>query len=418
MSHSFARVVFVLTALFFAAFFLWPVLQILRGGFVDADGRLTFAYLRALLSDPIYLGALLNSLLLACAAYVAINVLVQVTSFYNMSPAALHSAYPLYLLALAAIAVDAVHAWRYPLRAGTERLVAEISRLRAHIADLEKRVEQLDELAHQDTLITMPNRRGFMRALERFVDRAKRYDESSAMLFVDLDGLKMINDSFGHKAGDEFTARVDFPAAVRTPALAGKSAEVKVKLVRVQEPQLPVVDEAFAASFGIRDGGLAKFREDVRANLERELKGVLMARLKASTIDKLVEAHPELEVPQGMIENEARLLARQAGAQAPDALAAYLPVARRRVSAGLLIAELARQNEIRLEPRRVSEALATIASTYEEPEKVVELYSRDPQLMSGLQNRVIEDQVVEWIAEHARCNTQQLSFNDVMRPGA
>ena len=222
----------------------------------------------------------------------------------------------------------------------------------------------------------------------------------------------------GHKAGEEFDARIDFPAAVRTPALAGKSADVHVKLVRVQEPQLPDVDEAFAASFGIRDGGLAKFREDVRANLERELKGVLMARLKASTIDKLVDAHPELEVPQGMIENEARLLARQAGAQTQDALAAYLPVARRRVSAGLLIAELARQNDIRLEPRRVSEALSTIASTYEEPEKVVELYSRDPQLMSGLQNRVIEDQVVEWIAEHARCTVQQLSFNDVMRPGA
>ena len=68
MSHSFARLVFAATALFFAAFFLWPVLQILQGGFVDADGRLTFAYLRALLSDPIYLGALRNSLLLACAA--------------------------------------------------------------------------------------------------------------------------------------------------------------------------------------------------------------------------------------------------------------------------------------------------------------------------------------------------------------
>ena len=81
-------------------------------------------------------------------------------------------------------------------------------------------------------------------------------------------------------------------------------------------------------------------------------------------------------------------------------------------------AELARQNEIRLDPRRVSEALSTIASTYEEPEKVVELYSRDPQLMSGLQNRVIEDQVVEWIADHARCNVQKLSFNEVMRPGA
>jgi diguanylate cyclase (GGDEF)-like protein len=81
-------------------------------------------------------------------------------------------------------------------------LIEEIGRLRAQVAQLEERVAQLDELAHQDTLIDMPNRRGFMRALERFIDRAKRYAEPSAMLFVDLDGLKSINDSFGHQAGD------------------------------------------------------------------------------------------------------------------------------------------------------------------------------------------------------------------------
>jgi iron(III) transport system permease protein len=68
MSHSFARLVFVFTGLFFAAFFIWPVAQILKGGFIDADGRLTFGYLGALLSDPIYLGGLCNSFLLACAA--------------------------------------------------------------------------------------------------------------------------------------------------------------------------------------------------------------------------------------------------------------------------------------------------------------------------------------------------------------
>lgn len=220
------------------------------------------------------------------------------------------------------------------------------------------------------------------------------------------------------KAGDELTAKVDFPEGFRVPVLAGKAADLSVKVVRVQEPQLPEIDAAFAASFGVKDGGLEKFRQDVRANLERELKGVLMGRLKAGAIDKLVDAHPELEVPQGMIENEANQLARQAGAQAQEAVAAYLPMARRRVSAGLLIAELARQNDIRLDARRVSEALATIASTYEEPEKVVELYTRDPQLMSALQNRVIEDQVVEWITDHAKHSEQQLSFNDVMRPGA
>ena len=68
MSQPFARFVFVVTALFFAAFFLWPVLQILQGGFIDADGRVTFAYLAALLGDPTYLGGLRNSFLLACAA--------------------------------------------------------------------------------------------------------------------------------------------------------------------------------------------------------------------------------------------------------------------------------------------------------------------------------------------------------------
>ncbi len=67
MSTSFARLVFGLTAAFFAAFFLWPIFQILKGGFVDADGHVTFAYLTALLADPTYLGGLRNSFLLACA---------------------------------------------------------------------------------------------------------------------------------------------------------------------------------------------------------------------------------------------------------------------------------------------------------------------------------------------------------------
>src|ERR1035437_10182991 len=67
MSKSLARVIFLLTAAFFAAFFLWPIGQILQGGFVDADGKFTLAYLTTLLADPIYLAGLRNSFLLACA---------------------------------------------------------------------------------------------------------------------------------------------------------------------------------------------------------------------------------------------------------------------------------------------------------------------------------------------------------------
>jgi iron(III) transport system permease protein len=68
MSHSFARLVFAVTAVFFAAFFLWPVLQIIKGGFINADGDLTIAYLTALLSDPLYLDGLRTSFLLACTS--------------------------------------------------------------------------------------------------------------------------------------------------------------------------------------------------------------------------------------------------------------------------------------------------------------------------------------------------------------
>jgi diguanylate cyclase (GGDEF)-like protein len=89
-----------------------------------------------------------------------------------------------------------------------DRLIEEISALRGKVARLQERVEQLDQLAHQDALINLPNRRGFMRELERLIARVDRYGINAAMLFVDLDGLKIINDTFGHRAGDEALIQV------------------------------------------------------------------------------------------------------------------------------------------------------------------------------------------------------------------
>ncbi len=89
-----------------------------------------------------------------------------------------------------------------------QQLVDEIARLRGQVAQLQQRVEQLDHLAHQDSLIDLPNRRGFLRELERLIARASRYGAKGAMLYVDVDGLKAINDSFGHRAGDEALIQV------------------------------------------------------------------------------------------------------------------------------------------------------------------------------------------------------------------
>ena len=237
----------------------------------------------------------------------------------------------------------------------------------------------------------------------------------SEVLFKGLEDLLV-----GHKTDDAFEADLDFPADFRIPGLAGKSAHASFKIIRVQEANLPELDDAFVAAFGVNEGGLAKFREDVRANLERELSAALTSRLKAASVEKLVDAHADLELPQGLIDNEARELARQAAGDKQPAGPSepFLPSARRRVAGGVLLAEIARQNSIRIDTSRVVSALQAIASTYEEPEQVVELYSKDPQLMSGLQSRVLEDQVIDWIAQHAKVSEQTLSFSDVMRPGA
>lgn len=222
----------------------------------------------------------------------------------------------------------------------------------------------------------------------------------------------------GHAAGESFETDLAFPAKSHVPALSGKTAQVAIKVVRVQEPKLPEVDDAFVASFGVREGGIEQFRRDVRANLERELDNTLSARLKAATVEKLLARHPDLEIPQSLIENDARVLARQADPKNPDKYEAFLGAARNRVAAGLLLAELARQNGIVVDAQRVSRILASIASTYEEPAEVIEMYNRDPQLMGSLRSRVLEDQVIDWIAEHAEASEQPLSFGEVMRPGA
>lgn len=231
----------------------------------------------------------------------------------------------------------------------------------------------------------------------------------------------------GMSAGEEKTVEVDFPADYRVPQLAGRKARVRLKAEQVSEPVLPEVDAAFIRSFGVKSGEMAQFRSDIRVNLERELKGALMNRLRREVGEQLIAAYGATELPPRMVENEARAMAAQAFEQArrqgaqglqlpPDAHLQFMEAARKRVLLGLLVGEIARRNELRLDPRRVEETMRLIASTYEEPEQVIDLYRNDPQLMSGLQNRVMEEQVIDWIAERAQHTDKALSFQEAIAP--
>jgi trigger factor len=228
----------------------------------------------------------------------------------------------------------------------------------------------------------------------------------------------------GISAGEQREIDVVFPSEWRVPALAGQSAKVTLKATQVSEPNLPEADAAFVKSFGVKSGKLEVFRQEVRSNLERELKGMLMTRLRAEVAHKLVSSFSSVELPAKLIENEARGLAANAQQQARQQgqteavypFDQFMIPARNRVAAGLLVGEIARQNGLKLDFNRVKETLSMIASTYEEPKQVIELYRNDPNLMSGLQNRVLEEQVIDWVAERAQATDMTLSFTEAMRP--
>ncbi|HEY5781411.1 MAG TPA: trigger factor [Lysobacter sp.] len=230
----------------------------------------------------------------------------------------------------------------------------------------------------------------------------------------------------GMKSGEEKQVEIEFPADWRVPQFAGRKVQVHLKANKVSEPVLPEVDAAFIKSFGVRSGDAEQFRADIRSNLERELKGALMTRLRREVGEQLIASYSSVEMPPRLVENEARDMARQTIEQArrqgraigeipADAHQGFMDPARKRVLVGLLVGEIARRNQLTLDPRRVTETLNLIASTYEEPQQVIELYRNDQQLMSGLQARVMEEQVIDWIAERAQHTEQPLSFNEAIR---
>jgi diguanylate cyclase (GGDEF)-like protein len=89
-----------------------------------------------------------------------------------------------------------------PRRSAAMQLAAEVDRLERELATARTQMAELEVRAEIDPLTDILNRRGFERALKRSLDHAKRYEANAALVYLDLDGFKSINDRHGHAAGD------------------------------------------------------------------------------------------------------------------------------------------------------------------------------------------------------------------------
>lgn len=219
--------------------------------------------------------------------------------------------------------------------------------------------------------------------------------------------------------GDKKDIKLEFPAAFREVALAGKTAEVAVTLTEVQESEVPEVDEEFVKSFGVASGDIEELKTEIRNNLERELGQAVSTQLKTQLAERLLEMHPDLEVPASIVANESHNMLQQMlrGAKLDitmEMLEHFKEPATKRVGSGLLLAELAQQNEIKIDGPKVREAIELIAQTYEDPKEVVQMYYSDQRLLQSVENSVLESQVVEWVVDHAQVTEKPMSFQEAI----
>ena len=192
-----------------------------------------------------------------------------------------------------------------------------------------------------------------------------------------------------------------------------------LQVVSVSEGSLPEVDEDFLNSFGITDGTLENLHQEIRENLERELAQATNSLMKVRLIEELVKSMPDLEVPSSIVREDARGMAVQALSSQdaePDEsiIDLFMEKAQGRVRGGLLLGELAQQNSIGIDGTKVRQAIQTIASTYEQPTEVMQMYYGNQQLLQQVENAVLEEQVVDWVLENAKVTSQKMTFQEVI----
>ena len=142
-------------------------------------------------------------------------------------------------------------------------LLAEIERLKHDLLRAERRIGELEARADVDPLTDILNRRGFERELKRSLSHIGRYGGTAALVYLDLDGFKTVNDRHGHGAGDDLLKQVSRALSGRVRAsdvvgrLGGDEFAVLLWNVSAAQAQAKAHDlEAAIAAAGIGDGAV------------------------------------------------------------------------------------------------------------------------------------------------------------------
>lgn len=231
------------------------------------------------------------------------------------------------------------------------------------------------------------------------------------------------NAVLGLKAGEAKTFDMSFPEDYHARNLAGQPVQFEITVKAVEAPVLPEVDADFAKALGVADGDVAKLREEVKTNLEREVKRRIQAKVKEQVMDALLAVTP-IEVPNALVQTEAEQLADNArrdfemrGLKTKDIpveASWFTTQAERRVKLGLIMAELVKSNDLQAKPEQLHALIEEMAQSYEDPAELMRWYYSQSDRMSQAQGVVIEDNVVAWVCEKADTTDAAVAFDELM----
>jgi len=228
----------------------------------------------------------------------------------------------------------------------------------------------------------------------------------------------------GMKAGESKTFPLAFPADYQGKEVAGKTADFMVTVKKIESSHLPEIDEQLARSLGVKDGTVAALRADIRKNLEREVRMRVNTRNKQTVMDALLK-QAELDLPKASVQAElgrmtedARAELKARGIKDVDKLPIpednFRPLAERRVRLGLVVAELVRAASLQVKPEQVRAQVEELAASYEKPADVVRHYYDDRQRLAAVEALVLENNVTEYVLNHARVTERELAFDEFM----
>jgi trigger factor len=231
----------------------------------------------------------------------------------------------------------------------------------------------------------------------------------------------------GMSAGESKSFSLRFPDDYHGKDVAGKEAEFTLTVKSVDEAQLPEIDADFAKSLGVADGDVAKMKSEIRANVQREVKKRLDARVKNQVMDALLASTP-IELPKALVEMEAQQLLQRATQDLqsrgvkPEQInlttKQFEDTARRRVALGLIIAELARTENLQPKPAEVRALVEQEAQSYESPAEVVKWFYMQPQRLSEMEAMALEANVVKWVLSKAPVTDKEMAFDELMGAGS